>query len=69
MRRLPGGFFTSLLLCLDEHTFHTLTVIASGIERILPDIVAVTLKRKEHALKRQYHDLYGILHRRWNDLD
>ena len=43
----PGRLFrifTSLLLCLDEDSFHTLAVIASGIERILADIVAITLK-------------------------
>ena len=33
-----------MLLCLDEDSFHALTVIASGIERILADIVAITLK-------------------------
>lgn len=44
MRRLPGGFFTSLLLRLDEHSLHTLAVVTSGIERILPDVVAVTFK-------------------------
>ena len=33
--------FTSLLLRLDEDTFHALTIVASGIERILADVVAV----------------------------
>ena len=45
--KAPGRFFrifTSLLLCLDEDTFHALTIVASGIERILADVVAVTLK-------------------------
>ena len=45
--KAPGRLFrifTSLLLCLDEDSFHTLAVIASGIERILADIVTVTLK-------------------------
>ena len=45
--KAPGRLFrifTSLLLCLDEDSFHTLAVIASGIERILADIVAITLK-------------------------
>ena len=45
--KAPGRFFrifTSLLLCLDEDSFHTLAVVTSSIERILPDVVAVTLK-------------------------
>ena len=45
--KAPGRLFrifTSLLLCLDEDTFHALTIVASGIERILPDVVAVTFK-------------------------
>lgn len=45
--KAPGRLFrifTSLLLCLDEDTFHALTIVASGIERILADVVAVTLK-------------------------
>ena len=36
--------FTSLLLRLDEHSLHTLAVVTSSIERILADIVAITLK-------------------------
>ena len=45
--KAPGRLFCvlmSLLLCLDEDTFHALTIVASGIERILADIVAITLK-------------------------
>ena len=34
----------SLLFSLNEHTFHTLAVVASGIQRVLVDIVAVSLK-------------------------
>ena len=41
---LSGGFFTSLLLRLDEHALHALTINTSSIERILADIVAITLK-------------------------
>ena len=33
-----------MLLRLDEHTFHTLAVVASGIQRVLADIVAISLK-------------------------
>lgn len=39
-----AAFFTSLLLRLDEHSLHTLAVVTSSIERILADIVAITLK-------------------------
>ena len=34
----------SLLLCLNEHTFHPLAVNARCIQRVLADIVAVSLK-------------------------
>ena len=34
----------SLLLRLDEHTFHALSVITRSIQRVLADIVTVTLK-------------------------
>ncbi len=34
----------SLLFSLNEHTFHTLAVVASGIQRVLADIIAVSLK-------------------------
>ena len=33
-----------MLLCLDEHTFHALSVITRSIQRVLADIVTVTLK-------------------------
>jgi len=33
-----------LLLRLDEHTFHPLTVNTSSIERVLADVVTVSLK-------------------------
>ena len=42
--RLFSVFTSSLLLRLDEHALHTLTVVTSGIERILADVVAITLK-------------------------
>jgi len=35
---------TSLLLRLDKHTFHALSVITRSIQRVLADIVTVTLK-------------------------
>ena len=34
----------SLLFSLNEHTFHTLAVVARCIQRVLADIVAVSLK-------------------------
>ena len=34
----------SLLLRLNEYTFHTLSVITRSIQRVLADIVTVTLK-------------------------
>ena len=34
----------SLNRSLDENTFHTLAVVASSIQRVLADIVTVTLK-------------------------
>lgn len=62
--KTPGRLFrifTSLLLRLDEHSLHTLAVVTSGIERILPDVVAVTLTALITQLKgvelyaRQYY--------------
>ena len=45
--KAPGRLFrifTSLLLCLDEDSFHALTLVASSVQRILADVVAITLK-------------------------
>ena len=45
--KAPGRFFrifTSLLLCLDEHSLHALTINTSSIQWVLADIVAITLK-------------------------
>ena len=34
----------SLLFSLNEHTFHTLAVVASGIQRVFANVVAIPLK-------------------------
>ena len=42
--RLLSVFTSSLVLRLDEHSFHTLTIITSSIQWVLANVVAITLK-------------------------